>query len=304
VFDSLLAMANQQIAAAGLDVPTLTRDNYAAVLGGVLSSLDENAVIATARSQVEAAVRANESTVREAVTAAVEEQVSQQVTAAVRAQVEQQVLASMGLAAVPEGMQAQIDAAVDQQMDTDQVKAMVSSNLADQMRSEQVQATINEKTEEQIQALIDQNMASDEVQAQITAGLEQAGSGAQQLQSLKAQLDSYNTFYKGLLSYTAGVAQAAQGAGKLDEAMPDFLSGVTQLQDGAAQLQDGLKQFNEEGISKLTDAFKDDFQGLLDRLRATVDAAKGYQTFAGMGDNMDGEVKFIYKTGAIELPET
>jgi putative membrane protein len=171
------------------------------------------------------------------------------------------------------------------------------------MQSEQVQATIDEKTEEQIQLLIDQNMQSDEVQAQITAGLAQVSEGAAQLQSLKSQLDSYNTFYQGLLSYTAGVSKVAQGAAKLDNSMPNFISGVSQLQDGAAQLQDGLKQFNEEGISKLTDAFEDDFQGLLNRLRATVDAAKGYQTFAGMGDNMDGEVKFIYKTGAIELPE-
>jgi putative membrane protein len=85
--------------------------------------------------------------------------------------------------------------------------------------------------------------------------------------------------------------------------MPQFISGAIALQDGAGELTDGLKKFDEEGISKLTDAFKDDFQGLIDRLRATVDVAKGYQTFAGMGDDMEGEVKFIYKTGAIELPE-
>jgi putative membrane protein len=167
------------------------------------------------------------------------------------------------------------------------------------MQSEQVQATINEKTEEQIQALIAQNMASDDVQAQITAGLEQAGAGAQQLQSLKAQLDSYSSFYNGLLSYTNGVSQAAQGAEKLNKAMPSFVSGVDQLKSGASQLQEGLKQFNEEGISKLTGAFTNNFQGIIERLRATVDAAKNYQTFAGMGDNMNGEVKFIYKTGTI-----
>jgi putative membrane protein len=303
VFDSLLTIANQQLAAAGLDAPTLTRDNYATVLGGVLSSLDEDSVIATAQAQVEQAVRAQESAVREAVTAAVEEQASQQVTAAVRAQVERQVLSAMGLTAVPDGMQAQIDAAVDQQMATEEVQALVSSNLAQQMESEQIQATIDEQTEAQIQTLIQQNMQSEEVQAQITAGLEQLSSGAAQLQSLKAQLDSYNSFYQGLLSYTAGVTQAAQGAAKLDEAMPDFLSGVSQLQDGAAQLQDGLKQFNEEGISKLTNVFEDDLQGLVDRLRATVDAAKGYKTFSGLADDTDGEVKFIYKTGAIESPE-
>lgn len=66
VFDSLLTMANSQITAAGLDLPALTTDNYSAVLDGVLTELDENAVIAAARSQVEQAVRAQESEVRSA----------------------------------------------------------------------------------------------------------------------------------------------------------------------------------------------------------------------------------------------
>lgn len=95
VFDSLLTMANSQITAAGLDLPALTTDNYSAVLDGVLTELDENAVIAAARSQVEQAVRAQESEVRSARHRAVEQEVTAQVEAAVRANVESQVLSAL-----------------------------------------------------------------------------------------------------------------------------------------------------------------------------------------------------------------
>jgi putative membrane protein len=334
VFNSLLSLANQQLAAAGVDAPTLTTSNYSAVLSEVLNSLDENSVIATAQAQVEEAVRAQSDTVRAGVTAAVEQEVAAQVQAAVqpnvkeqveeavRAQVESQVLASLGLTAgsVPAEVQPQVDAAVTQQMASAEVQALIASNLeaqmasedvqavitaqtAQQMASESVQALIDSKTEEQIQLLIQQNMASDEVQAKITEGLSQVSEGAAQIQSLKTQLDSYNTFYQGLVSYTDGVAQAAAGADQLEQAMPEFLEGVDALEDGALQLSDGLKEFNEEGVQKLSDAYHGDLEGLMDRLRATSDVSKSYQSFAGLGDDMDGEVKFVYKTEGIQVGE-
>jgi putative membrane protein len=271
VFDSLLAMANSQIAEAGIEAPALTRDNYAQVLSGVIASLGSTDVTATARAQVESAVRAQEDTVKTAV------------TEAVREQVQQKVLAAMGLTAVPSGQEAAIAAAVDQQM-----------------ASEEIQATIAQTTEAKIQALIEENMQSDEVQAQISAGLEQLSTGEAQLQSLKAQLDSYNTFYQGLLTYTGGVATASAGAEQLEDAMPEFVSGVEALRDGALELSDGLKEFDEEGVAKLSDAVHGDLEGLLDRVRATKDVASSYQSLTGANAGEDGEVKFVYKTGSIE----
>lgn len=302
VFDSLLTMANSQIAAAGLDLPALTTNNYSAVLDGVLTELDENAVIAAARSQVEQAVRAQESEVRSAVTAAVEQEVTAQVEAVVRANVESQVLSALGLNSDALA-DPQVQAAVDQQMADTAAQAAISANVSARMASDEVQALITDKTEEQIQLLIDENMASDEVQAQITAGLAQAETGAAQLQSLKAQLDSYNAFYQGLISYTNGVSDAAAGAGTLNQAMPSLLSGIHDLRDGALQLSDGLAEFNEEGIQKLADAVNGDLSPVLTRFRATVDVSKHYRSFAGLCDDLDGEVKFVYKTDSIQLPE-
>lgn len=301
VFDSLLTMANSQITAAGLDLPTLTADNYAEVLNGVLAKLDENAVIAAARAQVEQAVRAQEGEVRSAVIAAVEQEVTAQVEAAVRADVEKQVLAAMGLASDALA-DPQVQAAVEQQMAGDTAQAAIAANVSAQMESGDVQTLIAAKTEEQVQLLIDQNMAGDEVQAQITAGLAQAGAGAAQLQSLKAQLDSYNAFYQGLITYTNGVADAAAGANALNQAMPTLLSGIGDLKDGALQLSDGLAEFNEEGIQKLVDVLDGDFASVLTRFQATVDVSKDYHSFAGLCDDLDGDVKFIYKTDAIQRP--
>lgn len=153
---------------------------------------------------------------------------------------------------------------------------------------------------------------------------------AAQITALKASLDGYNTFYQGLQQYTAGVAEASSGAKQLSagidslntgagslnqgavqlsaglqqlrESVPALLDGVTQLHDGAGELSDGLKEFNEKGIQKIVDAFDGDLDLLADRLEATVNAAKNYQSFSG-GNEAEGQVKFIYRTDAIEIAE-
>lgn len=517
VFETLLSTANTQLAAAGLDVPTLTIENYGTVLDQVVASLDEDKVHEKALETVTAAVEAQHDYIEQQVTAAVEEQVSEKVNEAVRAQVTDKVTAAvkeqvtsqvtaavqeqvtakvteaakaqvveqvtaaakeqvtekvtaavkeqvtaqvtaavqeqvsaqvkaavqeqvmskvvssaahMDLAAyqqaVAAGMvdsttQAAVEAAVQQQMSTaaiaetitaktteqmatSEVQQLISSNTEDQMKSETVQATIASNVEEQmktkdVQALIDTNvaeqmkteqvqsliqsnvetqMATEDIQATIAANVEEqmakedvqalipknveeqmatedvqslvtanideqmatdniqetiadnteeqvqkaitdnmgseevlsqmaaASEGVKSVLSLKASLDSYNTFYTGLQTYTAGVAQAADGAGELkagtdtlNNAMPDLLDGVGQLKDGAKELADGLAEFNEEAIEKLVSAVDEDLAGLSPRLEAVRDAANSYRNYAGLADGADGEVKFIFRTDAI-----
>ena len=316
VFDSLLATANTQLAAAGLEVPELTVENYSQVLGGVLSKLDSAGTYAegVAREQVEKAVRAQESAVRDAVTQAVEQEVSAQVAEAVRQNVWDKVLAATGLtqeiydAGVKTGLiskdqQAQLQAALDQQMQGEAAKTAVADNTRAKMASDEVAAVIEEKTEEQVQLLIAQNMASPEVQEKISAATAQASSGAVSIRALKQQLDSYNAFYAGLTSYTAGVASAKGGAAVLQSNMPALIEGVTQLRDGAEKLSDVLKEFNREGIQKLVDAFDGDLGVLADRLRATAEASKNYRSFSGLDGEMDGSVKFICRTESVKPRE-
>ncbi len=342
VFDSLLAVANTQLAAAGLEVPTLTVDNYAAVLDSVIASLDTEAIAKTAedvaKQKVTAAVNAKRDDVTAAVTEAVRAEVGAQVEAAVRDTVTEKVLGAMGMTkeqydagvqagAVDAATQAKLTAAVDAQMADETIKATIAVKTEEQMGAETVQKLIGAKTEEQMGALIAQNMASDEVQSQIKAAIQQASDGLQLIESLRAQLDSYNTFYVGLRQYTAGVASAKAGADQLSAGAntlhngttalsegigtlydgiltmqagaPALIDGVTRLRDGAMSLSNGLDELNEKGIRKLTDMVEGDISTLTERMRATVETAQSYTSFAGIADDMEGEVKFIYRTDSI-----
>lgn len=365
VFETLLSAANTQLAAAGLDVPTLTISNYADVLTGVIASLDESTVYEKALAAVTAAVEAQRSYIEEQVTeairaevtvqvtAAVREQVTLQVTEAIRENVAEQVIytaagmdrasydAAVAAGMIDEGARAAISAAIAEQMQSESVLQMIEAKTTEQMASDAVQATISANaegqmqsdeikemiavnTELQVQKAISDNMASDEVQAQLAA----ASEGAKSVISLKTSLDSYHTFYLGLQSYTAGVSRAAAGAGELKtgtddlksgtgklyagaaelydgiltlkNGVPALVDGITQLRDGAMQLSDGLKEFNEQGVQKLVDAVDGDLAGLTARLRAMIDVSNHYRSFAGINDDMDGQVKFIYRTDDIE----
>ena len=52
--------------------------------------------------------------------------------------------------------------------------------------------------------------------------------------------------------------------------------------------------------SKLVDIFDGDVQELVDRFEGSKEAAQAYKSFSGIADGMQGSVKFVYKTEAIE----
>ncbi|MBE5965454.1 MAG: hypothetical protein E7255_00500 [Lachnospiraceae bacterium] len=320
VFESLLSVANTQLADSGLKVKKLTIDNYATVLNGVLSNLDEKAVYKlaynTAYSKVEEAVRAQEAVIRTKVEAAVREKVLEGVLkAAGQPMTAKQYEAAVNAGKLPAEAQAKINAAVEEQMAQKEIQKQITTN-----------------TEQQIKDLTEQKMGSEEVKAQINEAVKGAKSGASGIAALKTQLDAYNQFYQGLIAYTDGVAEASTGAkelkdataslkegttglkngaeelhnglGSLQEGSDALIDGVTQLKDGAEELSDGLKEFNEKGVQKLIDAVDGDLDGLLSRIRATADVSKDYKSFAGISDEMDGCVRFIYKTDAVEMPES
>ena len=81
---------------------------------------------------------------------------------------------------------------------------------------------------------------------------------------------------------------------------PELVGGVTQLCNGSMKLSDGLKEFNKKGVQKLVGAVNGNLTELMERLKATVKISKNYKSFAGLSDGMDGQVKFIYRTGEIE----
>ena len=160
------------------------------------------------------------------------------------------------------------------------------------------------------------------------AGVEQIKGAKASISGLKGQLDEYNEFYKGIADYTAGASKAeagakqldagagelAAGAGKLDagvnelyngiitmkDGAPALITGVTELKNGAMQLSSGLKEFSSKGVDKLVEAVDGDVAELVTRFKATVEVSKDYKSFSGISDEMDGNVKFIYRTDAVK----
>ncbi len=355
-FTSILATAQKSLKEAGLDIPNLTPENYTTVLNTLIDSLSEEKVKAqaeaTAKEKVTAAVEANRETVTAGVTEAVRQNVQAEVESGVRAQVTAKVIETLGYTVdeynnavaagmVDEATVAQVNGAIEAQMNSDEVSATISSLVDQNMQSEAIRATIAQKTEEQIQSLIDENMQSEEVLNGIAEALAKAKAGRESIIALKAQLDSYNTFNKGLKTYTDGVGSASAGADQLHSGttqiklgssalkdgasalkdgteqlsdgadtlkdgvltlkngVPALIDGVSQLRDGSMQLSDGLQQFSDEGISKITSLLKNDVGNIVERLKATVKVAQNYKSYSGLTDQMDGEVKFIYKTEEI-----
>lgn len=338
VFQTLLSTANAQIAAAGLNLPELTIDNYGEVLDSAIASLDENAVYSQALATVTNAVEGNRPLIQEKVTEAVRSQVAAQVQAVVQEQVTEQVIAAatggtmtkesyeqaVANGLVDENTQEAVTNAIAENMAAEETQALIAAKTEEQMQDPSIQNTIAENVEQQVAQAVSDNMASADVQNRLHA----ASEGVKSLVSLKASLDGYNTFYRGLLTYTGGVASAANGAGRLVEGAaslkagteklcsgteelyggalqlkkgaPALVEGVTALRDGSMELSDGLKEFNEKGVEKLIDAVDGDVSGLITRLKATVDVSKNYKSFAGLSDDMDGQVKFIYRTEAVD----
>lgn len=360
VFNSLLETATAQIRAKGLTVPDLTIENYAEELNKLIKSLDETTVYENALTQVTDSVEKQRPLITQKVTAAVRQEVEAKVTAAVKteattaaqAQVAENVIrtatrmtkkdydAAVAAGQIPQAtqdavnaaiqaqlsdpdVQKQINAAVEAQMASETVKNTIKAQTDAQMQTEKVQATISQNVELQVKKAIAENMASDEVQKQLQA----ASEGSKTLIALKASLDDYNAFYLGLLDYTAGVDEAAEGSDELyagagdlkdgtaelragaaklyagvlqlKDGTPALVSGVTQLKDGAMQLSEGLQQLNKEGIQKLTKLLQDDLGDLTARVQATIDVSRDYRSFSGISDDASGQVKFIYRTDEI-----
>lgn len=253
---------------------------------------------------------------QDAVNAAIQAQMGSE---AVQSKIAENVSAQMASQAV----QSKITENIDTQISSEAVQATITENTDAQLQAEAIQATIQQQTELQVQKAISENMASDAVQSQ----LKKASEGAQTLIALKASLDDYNTFYLGLLTYTGGVDDAAAGANslyagadqlkggtaqlragaaqlyngvlQLQDGTPALVSGVTQLKDGAMQLSEGLQQFNRDGIQKLVHLLQNDVGDLSARVQATIDVSKDYRSFAGISDDAEGQVKFIYRTDEI-----
>ena len=109
---------------------------------------------------------------------------------------------------------------------------------------------------------------------------------------------------KGADTLAKGAGNLKDGADTLAKGAGDLSNGAGDLSDGAKKLSDGIVEFNDEGISKIVNAYDGDLKPLANRLQAIIDAGNDYQTFSGLAKDSKGSVKFIYKLAAIESSDS
>lgn len=282
-------------------------------------------VEAAVRENVEAQVLASQGLDKEQYEAAVNaglisKDQQAQISAAVNAQMNTDTVKSI------------IDQNLEEQMQSAEIKNIISQNIVKQeqilinqnLNSNEVKAQINEAAakakagRESITSLIGQLDSYNEFYTgltQYTDGVDQAAQGASQLRDGAASLnDGANTLNSGVNDLKAGADALKDGAVRLDNgaeqlyeglltlknSVPALLDGITQLRDGARDLSEGMKEFKEQGIQKLIDAVDGDLSGLIDRLKATVEVSERYNSFSGISEDMEGSVKFIYRTDGVK----
>lgn len=289
LFDAVLATANQQLAAAGLDaagitLPELTSENYAEALNAALAQLDPETLLATAketaREQVKAEVMKQEKAVREAV------------SQAVKAQVLEGVLAQSGLSMTAEDYSKAVEAGQVTNEQAQQINAAVEQL----MNSDDVKAKFEAAVAEQIDALVEQNLADESVQKQLEEAIAPAKAGYEALNSLKTQLDSVHTFVTGLNSYTDGVSQAAQGATTLHTGSTQLSDGAAQLSDGTAQLASGLDDLKQTLSADVLPLLNGDVQKALDVFENTKNQLAAEVSFDLIEEGMAHDVVYIIRS--------
>lgn len=143
--------------------------------------------------------------------------------------------------------------------------------------------------------------SANEGAAKLAAGTTQVAGGADKLVSgSKNLLDGANTLIDGSRDLASGAGTLANGVTTLSDGSDALVDGIRQLKDGAKELKDGIVQFNDEGISKLTELDTDELQEIIDRMKATASVSENYNSFTGSNNDSNNSVKFIYKINAVK----
>ncbi|MBO7600738.1 MAG: hypothetical protein J6S95_06285 [Lachnospiraceae bacterium] len=330
VFNSLLKQAQSGLEAAGLNVGTLTIDNYDEKLTGAINSLNGTDVYGTAQKEVESKVRANEAQVKDAVTEAVKEQVTDGVNKAVKAQVEAGVTEAvkenvrpMVKSAVDAGIEEQyghtpgeliaagmlteedynetIDEKLSEQMESDAVRAQIDSNTEAQMNSDQIKALIESKINEQ--------MASDQITSTIDSKTEEQIGVlvGQYMQSpeVTSKIDA------GKAKVSEGVKEIEDLKGRLDSYRV-FYNGINEYTNGVSKACEGAHELNNAmpDVIKAVSALKEGEGQVVDGLNKFNDEGISKITELlknGLGNTIDrlnavSEVSHSY-TGYTESEE-
>ena len=266
LFAAILNTANDQIAAsgladAGITIPVLTAENYAEILDGVIAQLDPDTLKAAASAKIAEEVRKQ--------VAAKEDQIRAGVLEAVKGKVLEAVLKAAGFEMTAE----QYAAALKGGLVTKEQAAQVDTAVEAQMNSEEILAQTEAAVQEQVEKLVAENveayLAKDET---VAAKLDQAAEAREQLTAVKEQLDQVNTFVTGLKDYTDGVTRASDGAATLSSGAMLVSAGAAALQEtGTKTLKDSILTAEKGAAETLLPLVEKDLAGALNTWKTTKD---------------------------------
>lgn len=165
--------------------------------------------------------------------------------------------------------------------------------------------TLNESVQAQFPAAVTGILELNGGFSQLSANNDALLAGANKLKANSSTLVAgVQTLQSGTNQLASGLntlgSQMSSGAAKLSLNSAALREGAATLQSGARELADGMEKFDREGTSKLKSTVEDELGDVLDRFDALTSDDCTYTTFSGKDSGMEGNVKFVIETEAIE----
>ena len=165
--------------------------------------------------------------------------------------------------------------------------------------------TLNESVQAQFPAAVTGILELNGGFSQLSANNDALLAGASKLKANSSTLIAgVQTLQSGTNQLASGLntlgSQMSSGAAQLSLNSAALREGASALQSGARELADGMEKFDREGTSKLKSTVEDELGDVLDRFDALTSDDCTYTTFSGKDSGMEGTVKFVIETEAIE----
>lgn len=165
--------------------------------------------------------------------------------------------------------------------------------------------TLNESVQAQFPAAVTGILELNGGFSQLSANNDALLAGANKLKANSSTLVAgVQTLQSGTNQLASGLntlgSQMSSGAAQLSLNSAALREGAATLQSGARELADGMEKFDREGTSKLKSTVEDELGDVLDRFDALTSDDCTYTTFSGKDSEMEGSVKFVIETEAIE----
>lgn len=177
------------------------------------------------------------------------------------------------------------------------------------------QANINAAASEDGQQLIKgvlTQIVAQTLDSNLTPVLSQLNDVNKLVQGVKAYTAGVDQCYSGSKSLKDGSSKLADGAKTLKDGTSSLTSGVNTLKDGSSKLADGAKtlydglvEYNDEGISKITDDSRiSSLEDASNLLNAVKEQGSAYNNYSGISEGTDGSVKFVFKVEGVKNTAT